>query len=228
MARLDDIQARSDFRLVEVEGRLGLRQECEPDSMAVFVDFQAPALNYRLSSALKQQGLSKAVGIKGSTRPSVLDATAGFAKDAFLLASQGCRVHMLERDEFVHALLEDGIKRGRESEDESVLQGLESLSLQYANFLDADLSGSDWDVVMLDPMFPESKKSARVKKDMFALQGLLGASTDAEQMWERACVIAKKRVVVKRSKNAPTLGRRKPDFQYKGSSSRFDVYLTPK
>ena len=235
-----------DYELVSIGDKLGLKGAAEPDSSAVFVDFLAPSLRYRVASSAKQQGLCRAVGIKGGVRPRILDATAGFGKDAFLLASQGCRVHMLERDERVYALLRDGLRRGLDSVDLDALESLRRLTLERRNFLDTpllmpssaesgglqserrdagDYCAESWDVVTLDPMFPESKKSARVKKDMFALQGLLGAADDAEQMWATACRIAQKRVVVKRSKSAPALGDRAPDIQFKGSSSRFDVYL---
>lgn len=47
----------------------------------------------------------KAVGIKGDYLPDVVDATAGLGRDAFVLASVGCRVRMLERNPVVAALL---------------------------------------------------------------------------------------------------------------------------
>lgn len=220
------------FHLVSVEEKLSLKRVGAADSSAVAVDFTAPALNYRVSSAVRQQGLSKAVGVKGSFRPSVLDATAGFGKDAYLLASQGCDVTMLERDPLVFALLKDGLMRGLASQQSAVVDACRRLALINRDFVELNsdtFSGvGSVDVVYLDPMFPESKKSARVKKDMFALQELLGAANDAEALWSHACAIACRRVVVKRSKSSPTLGNRAPDIQYKGTSSRFDVYLTPK
>ena len=220
------------FHLITLEGKVCLKRIEAADSSAVAVDFSAPALNYRVTSAVKQQGLSKAVGIKAALRPSVLDATAGFGKDAYLLASQGCRVQLFERNPFVFALLQDGLARGVASQQETVVAACQRLSLVNQDFIESNIDAlggvGSVDVVYLDPMFPESKKSARVKKDMFALQELLGAANDAEALWEHACRRARRRVVVKRSKSAPTLGTRAPDIQYKGSSSRFDVYLTPK
>lgn len=221
-----------DFHLFRVAEKLSLKRVDAADSSAVAVDFSAPALNYRVASAVKQQGLSKAVGIKGSSRPSVLDATAGFGKDAYFLASQGCEVTMVERDPLVFALLNDGLMRGLASPQSAVGDACRRLTLLNRDFVELKsdtLSGlGSVDVVYLDPMFPESKKSARVKKDMFALQELLGAADDGDALWHHACAIACRRVVVKRSKSAPALGNRVPDIQYKGSSSRFDVYLTPK
>ncbi len=53
------------------------------------------------------EAVAKAVGIKGDYLPDVVDATAGLGRDAFVLASVGCRVRMLERNP-VAALLDDG------------------------------------------------------------------------------------------------------------------------
>lgn len=214
--------------LTRLSDKLGLKREGQEDEHAVSVDFSSPALSYRVGSQLKQQGLSKAIGLKGKARPRVLDATAGFGKDAFLLASQGCTVQLMERDPLVFALLQDGVTRGLRSSDGDTAQSVARLHLVEGDFLKLNPNPGQWDVIYLDPMFPESKKSARVKKDMFALQEHLGAAEDAEQMWVHACALAHRRVVVKRGKSAPSLGSRKPDIQYKGTSSRFDVYLTPK
>lgn len=226
------VSVSDSFHLVTLEGKVCLKRVKATDSSAVAVDFSAPALNYRVTSAIKQQGLSKAVGIKTTLRPSVLDATAGYGKDAYLLASQGCRVELFERDPFVFALLQDGLARGLASQQETVVAACQRLSLVNQDFIESSIDTlggvGSVDVVYLDPMFPESKKSARVKKDMYALQELLGAATDADALWGQACKLARRRVVVKRSKSAPTLGNRAPDIQYKGSSSRFDVYLTPR
>ena len=77
------------------------------------VDFSEAKLNYRAKSSIKDQSIARAVGVKGGKRPSVLDATAGLGKDAFLLASFGCSVSLLERSALIHALLEDGLERQR-------------------------------------------------------------------------------------------------------------------
>ena len=57
------------------------------------------------------EAVAKAVGIKGDYLPDVVDATAGLGRDAFVLASVGCRVRMLERNPVVAALLDDGRAR---------------------------------------------------------------------------------------------------------------------
>ena len=58
------------------------------------------------------QMIAKAIGRQPGVRPTVLDATAGLGRDAFVLASVGCHVRMLERNPVVAALLDDGLARG--------------------------------------------------------------------------------------------------------------------
>ena len=57
------------------------------------------------------EAISKAIGIKKGHRPNIIDATAGLGRDAFVLTTLGCRVHMIERSEIIAKLLEDGLRR---------------------------------------------------------------------------------------------------------------------
>jgi 16S rRNA (guanine1516-N2)-methyltransferase len=142
---------------------------------------------------------------------------------------------MYERSPIVHALLADGLQRGATA-DAAVAAVIPNLQLRNFNF-DATIKlDQSVDVVYLDPMFPESKRSARVKKDMYLLQRLLGGEQQARSKQENqrdefnlldaAKNIAEKRVVVKRGKASPYMGACKPDVEFKGSSNRYDVYLS--
>ena len=62
------------------------------DGKFVYVDFQKLAERPKRAKDL----IAKAVGVKGAYRPTVIDATAGLGQDAFVLASYGCEVVMLE------------------------------------------------------------------------------------------------------------------------------------
>ncbi len=188
------------------------------------VDFSEAKLNYRAKSSIKDQSIARAVGVKGGKRPSVLDATAGLGKDAFLLASFGCSVALLERSALIHALLEDGLER-RGYYGAETAEILSRMDLARGEFLEFEPASPQFDVVYLDPMFPARRKSAKVKKDMAALQELLGHQSDGSELLQHAKSLATKRVVVKRAKTSPHLGTDAPDIEFKGSSSRYDVYL---
>ena len=81
------------------------------------------------------------------------------------------------------------------------------------------------DVVYLDPMYPERRKTAAVKKEMAYFHDLVGAAQDEAELLDTALNTAKKRIVVKRPRLGEFLDGRKPAYQYTGKSTRFDVYL---
>lgn len=213
---------------------LGLFSTARDAPGAVRVDFSNQRLNYRVLNKPRHQNLVKAIGLNKVAAPSgpslrILDATAGLGKDAFLLASLGCWVTMLERSNIVHGMLSDGLERAlladKTQGKTAVADAASRLSLRRGDFLDLAAALEPVDVVYLDPMFPVRSKSARVKKDMFLLQGLLGHAESQPELLEAALNLALNRVVVKRGKLSPTLDQRAPDISYKGRSSRYDVYL---
>ncbi len=62
------------------------------------IDFLSGAVAHRLKyGGGKGQALPKAIGMKIDKSPKVIDATAGLGRDAFLLASLGAKVIMIER-----------------------------------------------------------------------------------------------------------------------------------
>lgn len=186
------------------------------------VDLLNPALRRRTQASLQKQDLGKALGIKPGYRPSVLDATAGLGSDAFLMASAGCQVAMLERHPVVFALLQDALTRARACPQSQ--EAVQRMQLQLGDFL-CWQPAEGFDVVYLDPMFPKDRKSARSGKGMYLLQEMLDGSGDEQQLLSRAVSIAGRRVVVKRAKLSPHLSSQQPDISFRGSSSRYDVYL---
>ncbi|WP_299180669.1 class I SAM-dependent methyltransferase [uncultured Neptuniibacter sp.] len=192
-----------------------------------YVDFISGAVAHRRQyGGGKGQMIAKAIGMKGGIKPSVLDATAGLGKDAFVLASLGCEMTLLERSPIVHALLQDGLERAAQVEEVSDI--VQRMTLVQANSIEWMLQqaerGERYPVVYLDPMFPHNDKSALVKKEMRAFRPVVGDDLDADQLLDAALSIAENRVVVKRPRKAPFLAERKPSLQFEGKSSRYDVY----
>src|SRR5262249_60703584 len=74
------------------------------------VDFAGGAVGYR-SRRGGERGhpLVRAAGIKKDRLPSIVDATAGLGRDAFLLASAGATIILIERSAEVHALLKEAL-----------------------------------------------------------------------------------------------------------------------
>lgn len=205
-------------------------------NVKVYVDFVEGELAHRRKfGGGKGQMLAKAVGLNKGFVPKILDATAGLGGDAFILASLGCQMTMIERSPIARLLLADGLKRaqdfvdlGEDDELASVIKNMTLVDGDSLELLELDALESASiarpDVVYLDPMFPERKKSAQVKKGMKAFHDVIGEDADADQLLSKAMVLAKYRVVVKRPKIAPHLDNKKPMYQLQGKSSRFDIY----
>ncbi len=171
----------------------------------------------RRSLAGKQQGIIKACQPKPGLR--IIDATAGWGRDAAILTYCGANVLMLERHPVMAALLQDALMRFKPS----AKQG--QLSLLYSNAVDylQALSDQDFpDLIYIDPMHPERQKTALVKKDMQILQHLIGPDKDAQSLIQLAKNRAKKRVVVKWPQYEPALLPAQRSIS--GKTVRFDIY----
>jgi len=217
---------QSPLALVQTDERLELRKLDEPKLGAVYVDFVGGTMAHRRKfGGGRGEAVAKAVGIKGSELPTVIDATAGLGRDAFVLASIGCQVRLVERHPVVFLLLQDGLNRAYQDEEigEMLQQNLRLLNVQHINELDPN---SDYaDVVYLDPMYPHKQKSALVKKEMRVFQHLVGADLDADELLLPALRLTKKRVVVKRPDYAEFLGGKQPHFSRETKNHRFDIYM---
>ncbi|USD41110.1 class I SAM-dependent methyltransferase [Vibrio sp. SCSIO 43135] len=240
--QLDEIAERwglvhdtdSLFALVLTDQRLELRKLDEPKQGAIYVDLIGGAVGHRRKfGGGKGQAIAKAAGLNKGATPTILDGTAGLGRDAFVLASLGCRVQMVERHPVVAALLDDGLQRAKQDPEIGVWV-TERLSLIHASSHDAldklaeDGTFAKPDVVYLDPMYPHpenKKKSALVKKEMRVFQSLVGADNDADALLQPAMALATKRVVVKRPDYAQWLDQQKPTMAIETKKNRFDVYV---
>lgn len=194
------------------------------------VDFLDGGLQHRRLTSGKSQGIAKAVGLNKLDSPKVVDATAGLGKDSFILASLGCTMTLLERSPLIHALLEDGLRRGLASADSEVFQVLNAMTLiniDAKSWFEKILTGKleKPDVIYLDPMFPPRGKSAKVKKDISLLQEVLGIDDDFDSLLAAARKCALHRVVVKRPGKRSKSSEPTPSFQIEGKSAHFDVFV---
>ncbi|MCJ2378536.1 class I SAM-dependent methyltransferase [Vibrio sp. ZSDZ34] len=225
---------QSVFALVLTDTRLELRKLDEPKLGAIYVDLVSGAVAHRRKfGGGKGQSIAKAAGLNKGVTPTVLDGTAGLGRDAFVLASLGCKVQMVERHPVVAALLDDGLSRAQQDKEIGAWV-TERMSLIHASSHDAleklasDPDFEQPDVVYLDPMYPHpenKKKSALVKKEMRVFQSLVGADNDADALLAPALQLACKRVVVKRPDYADWLDGQKPSMAIETKKNRFDVYV---
>ncbi len=132
------------------------------------VDFVAgKAAHRRRFGGGRGQLVAKACGLAKGVTPSIVDATAGLGRDAFVLASLGAQVLLIERVAAIAALLNDGLKRATRHSDTADIAARMQLCHGDAAQSLADIVASAHfppQVIHLDPMFPHREKSALVKK----------------------------------------------------------------
>lgn len=191
----------------------------------VRVDFVEGAVAHRrLFGGGSGQMIAKAVGVQPGVRPRVLDATAGLGRDAFVLASLGCPVTLIERQPLIAALLEDGLARALRDRDVGPIAA--QMRLLSGNAIEWMQAWTDVppQVIYLDPMFPHRDKSALVKKEMRLFRPFVGDDPDAPALLAAALALASHRVVVKRPRKAPCIEGATPGYALDGKSSRYDIY----
>ena len=212
--------------------RLELRSLQNKKHSAVCIDFLEGKMRHRrLYGGGKGQDLAKAIGIKKNPNATVIDATAGLGRDAFVLASIGCHVTLLERNPVIYSLLKNALKRVKDSDDQQVKDICSRMTLINKNaseYLLAQKKLDYADVIYLDPMFPSRKKSAKVKKEMSYFHDIVGKDQDSDILLTLAIQRAHKRIVVKRPRLAEVLAGLKAQFSITGKSTRYDVYLPNK
>ncbi len=194
----------------------------------LYVDFVSGALGYRQRQAgHSREPLARAAGIKNRlTAPRVIDATAGLGRDAFMLASLGCEVTLIERSPIIAALLKDGLDRGRAAPaSAAIIARMHLLNGEAAAYLTHLREDARPEVVYLDPMYPGRQKTALVKKEMRYLRAVAGDDLDAAALLAAALGCARRRVVVKRPRLATALAGPPPSSVLMGSTTRFDLYL---
>ncbi len=228
----DQLDADQFVLSVSVTG-LALQATGKKAAGPVLVDFvQGATAHRRQFGGGKGQMIAKAVGIKGTFRPQVLDVTAGLGQDGFVLATLGCNIQWVERSPIVYHLLNDGLQRASLSADPALLDIVARIALEHGNSIDyLSRLTAPADVIYLDPMFPERKGKAEVNKSMKAFHKVVGEDNDAGELLVEALSKAIYRVVVKRPRKAPCLSEQYPNLGlpkaslvFEGKSTRFDVY----
>lgn len=200
---------------------------------SISIDFISGAMAHRHQfGGGRGQAIAKAIGLKSGNNPSVLDATAGLAGDAFVLATLGCPVTMIERSVILFTMIENALERASLNEALTPIleQGFSAINRDASDYIKEQLLNDSPgpDVIYIDPMYPDRKKSALVKKDMQILQRLHSEEDNSAELLDNALGYAKKRVVVKRPLHADSLSEKKPNTCIKSKKTRYDIYTIEK
>lgn len=201
------------------------------------------SLVYRLKhgGGYKRQAITKAVGANNNKKLNIIDATCGLGTDAIILAYFNCQVYAIERNPKVYQLLIKRMMQARE--DLSLQDSISNIKLFLGNCIEVIpkiIVQYEFipDVIYLDPMFNQPKKSAP-NKFIQILQNILSNKdsnnngTDSKDGKDNNDNLLKsilnfpykKRIVVKRSRLAPYLDNLPPTFSLIGKANRFDIYV---
>lgn len=190
----------------------------------VTASFLQGKTNHRLKfGGGKGQMIAKAVGLNKGVYPSILDATAGLAQDAFVLASLGCQLTLIERSPIIAELVRLALKEAESSEISDITARMSLISANACGWLSAQ-NEKVADVIYLDPMYPHTDKTALVKKEMRLFHTLVGETADDYELLDMALEKARYRVVVKRPRKGETIKGQQPAHQIIGKSCRYDIY----
>ena len=171
------------------------------------------------------QNLAKAVGMKFNKNRNIIDATAGLGYDSFILASLGAKVTLIERSQKMHELLQNGINEGISfgGEIEKIINRMELLFGDSKDILPKLTP----EVIMIDTMYKDRKKTALVKNNMRLVREIVGPDSDYIELLKVALNCAKNRVVLKQPRYAePIKEIRKCSHQILGKTIRYDIFMT--
>ena len=217
----------SNFMLTKNQsGYLCLYIKTFPRFHPVFVDFYSQKIFSRVAVGKRKDSLFKAVKVANKENPTILDATAGFGRDAATLSQYGFSVSLLERNKLLSALLSDGVERLNDSISQNKNPSNCNINLLCGvDFFELSNQGVNFDVVYLDPMFPVVNYKSLVKKESQFLQAIVGSDLDQDNLLQPAMNIALKKVVVKRLCSSDYLNNKTPSYSIKSKVIRFDIYL---
>jgi len=177
------------------------------------------------------------LGPKKGTGRVVFDITGGLGRDAWLLASIGCSLVVIEREAVIFALLRDGVARAG-IDAQHVARRIRLVHAQAGHVLShtgyepgagTSVCLPKPHVVYMDPFFQfHRKQKGASKRSLQVLRHVAGESEIGQEreILNAALQAAVERVVVKRPKlSVPwSTGHGRLTHSIRGRGCRFDVY----
>ncbi|PWU19321.1 MAG: SAM-dependent methyltransferase [Bdellovibrio sp.] len=197
------------------------------------IDFINDRTRYHKPLRGKNELLARALGLHRKPALHIFDATFGLGEDAWTLARLGARVTACEREPLLYELAKNALEAARSHPGMAeVASRVDLRSGDSQEFLRRSQADDQPDCIFLDPMFPESTKTALPRGEMQLLRGWLGSrlkdgsllESSDRSILDLALGIARERVAVKRPLKSPPL-RGGFIHQYRGRTIRYDLYL---
>ena len=190
-------------------------------SKSLYIDFLSGSLGWRLKRVEHEKLLKKTLG-KTKSIFNIFDATAGFLSDSLIFLSLGHKVIACEQSKLLYILVKDACLRAK-----SELPFLENLTFLQGDSLDIYKDIKDIDVIYLDPMYPVLKKNSLRAGNLNLIRNILDIEDISDSQDSVALEFLKseyKKIILKRPIKAQKICSN-INYQIKGKSTRFDVYI---
>ena len=185
------------------------------------IDIQKGALGWRLARPQHETHLKKAIG--KTDRPlRILDATAGLLGDSMIMLALGHSVTAYEQSKILYTMLNNELNQLSETDS-----NLLNFKLINSNVCETNFNEKSFDVIYFDPMYPEDKASNARRSDLKKINSILqieGLASDSESTFTFLRSIPKTKLIVKRPLKVDAF-EGSINYQIKGKSVRFDIYL---
>ena len=191
------------------------------DKESLSFDFLKGRLFNRLKRVEHESLIKKAIG-KNRTKLKIFDATAGSLMDTIIFLKLGHKVVACEQSKILIKLLSDGIGRARE--EYSFFENLTLINEDSANIIELH---KDSDIFYFDPMFNKTKRNLKRSGILQKISNILIHEKLQDTSKDIFSSIQKsnfKKIIVKRPINSKPLDE-KINYQVKGKSIRFDIYI---
>ena len=184
------------------------------DPVKIYIDFNDPKFIEKNNQRLHDK---KDVFWKvfSQSNSAILDCTAGFGRDSFLLDSMGHDVTMIENSPIVAMLLKNALRRSNNI----------NIKLFFGNAYDyMKHSNEKYDYIYIDFMFEKLKNKSLSSKNDETLKMISFNDNDKNKIIQLAQSVSNKKVIVKEPRNTVS-GILKPNYIIKTKLLKYNIYL---
>jgi 16S rRNA (guanine1516-N2)-methyltransferase len=219
---VDDLPKAGSFLCLASE-KLTFNSYLDDELRSLNIDFLSGPIGWRLNRSEHEKHIKKALG-KSLDSLNIFDATAGMLSDAMIFLSLGHQVVACEQSKIIFLLIRDACERAKTS-----LPFLDNLTLLNGDARDIYNEKKDinFDVIYLDPLYPKTSKASKgsgeidLLRKIIDLEGIEDAGDSIFHTFQSADC---KKIILKRPIKAPLICN-KINYQIKGKSTRFDIYI---
>ena len=184
------------------------------DPVKIYIDFNDPKFIEKNNQRLHDK---KDIFWKvfSQSNSAILDCTAGFGRDSFLLDSMGHDVTMIENSPIVAMLLKNALRRSNNI----------NIKLFFGNAYDyMKHSNEKYDYIYIDFMFEKLKNKSLSSKNDETLKMISFNDNDKNKIIQLAQTVSNKKVIVKEPRNTVS-GILKPNYIIKTRLLKYNIYL---